>query len=928
MMTQPLVELQIEAAAFLAAQLLGLQARKLTFPPPIQIGDIQLVVDHVEFGPNHLDHSVAADEFIYHIELLYGKVFDRVDGRKVLIVQPFTLFLADLADVMAHPNQAPARLIPVQATVFVRLLYGVDGFGKDQLQTVFDHLDVGPLPPLPPGVDGAALLQQFQTFGSQLVPTSTTTIGLAGKATGAGAAASIINTGISADSGLTRIALRQELGNGIPQDPAIWQAFFQGDVSDHLQGAGYAIFLSASVLETIFQTQISSGLGSSSSSGFELISGVSTTYSNPGGIAQLDATFGGNVDTPLCTVWVDASVGGVLRVDAPNVLTTDVTIGFDPATTACTVTAAFLGAAVGLLANFVVPLGALIVDPILGAMTGIATVVLFSDSAGPGHMTVPDCTQPSAIHLICTRAVPAVQTPLGKLNFQSIAALDDGIILQGQLLAIPVGAPQLKIDPDAQLSYRPPVISCGELSGEEERNFRANPQEFIGLIGEVRITAQSLAPIQLLDAHVVNDPLGVFTNALQTVGGTQAPLSLVIAASFPEAAYFQNPYPCQILVSTTGGERLVSMAAPPPLTQADIDRMAAQLNAQIESCFVLIDKWFNFGQFNPNWLIDPGPGDVIVDHSYEVIINGLLDGEAATLVDSVDQHLVSGIATQGQSLRLSAVVAPAAAVEIGVICGSEASGTGARLDRLLELVGSVVGIGSPPSRRGVGVVEQLIVRAAVIALPASATQLSAAYLEGVPCVIAVLDGQLLAFDLSNPAVPVPRAALTIPGVRGVFTVRGSPVAFGDGGFFPVRLASAPALGCPQAPVYGAVAGGDVVYATTDAGLEVLSTQFARLSIEPVDGPGPLARVGRKLVTASAQGLEMFSVAHPKAAQTTGRLRACRHPGSGEALRRHRPTFARRRAMRLVEAVRLLVRRSARGCRLLATSLVRGSGAAR
>lgn len=863
MSTQPLVELQISASAFLNAQLLGLQARKPTFPSPIQIGGVQLVVDHVEFGANHLDHSVAIDEFIYHVELGYGKVFDRVNGRKVLIVQPITVFLADLADVMAHPNQAPAQLIPVQATLFVRLLYNVDAVGNDNLQTSFDHLDVGPLPPLPPGIDGAALLLQFQTFGSTLIPNLTTTIGLAVRATGADTAVKIINTGISVDSGLTRIVLRQELGPGIPEDPDIWQAFFQGNVPDHLQGADYAIFLSVSVVETIFQLLVSSGLASSGSRGFELVSGVTTNYSNHGGVAHVDATFGGNVDTPLCTVWVDARVAGVMKVDTPNVITVDANLGFDPATTACTVTAAALGTAVGVIANFVVPLGSLIVDPILGAIAGIAAVVFFSDNASPGKLTQPECTQPSDTHLVCTRKVPAVDTPLGKLNFQSISALDDGIILQGQLLAIPVGAPQVKFESGAQLSYRPPIISCGEISGDEVKNFLANPNAFIAFIGEVRIAASSLAPVYLLDAHVVNDPLGAFANTLRVVG-TQAPLSLSIEAPVPGAAYFQNPYPCQILISTSGGERLISLAPPPPLTQADIDHMVAQLIGQIGRCSKLIDKWNSYGVFNPKWLIDPGP-ERIVEHFYEVIINGLSAGEVATLVDFGNHKLVSGIAAQGESLRLSAVVAPTAGGEIGVIRGSEANGLVGRLDRVIESVASTVGLGDQSARRGIGVVEQLLVRTAVIPLPAAARQLTAVYLDGVPCVVAVLGDRVLAFDLSNPAVPVPRLALTIPGVRGVFNIRSSLLAFGDAGFYPVRADALRLSGgcCAQAPVYGAAFGDDVVYALTDCGIEVLSTQLVRLTVEPLGASVALARAGHKLVAASSEGLDVFSIAHPK-----------------------------------------------------------------
>ena len=633
---------------------------------------------------------------------------------------------------------------------------------------------------------------------------------------------------------------------------------------NHLQGAGYAIFLSSSVMEAIFEAQISAGLHGGSNK-FELVSGVGTQYANNGGTAMLSASFGGNVDTDLCTVWVDVSVQGSMAVTIPNALTVDVNLSFDPATTACTVAAGALGFVLGLLANFVVPLGALIVDPILGAIGGIAAVVYFSDHTDPGTLPVPDCTQPSSTHLVCTRKVPAVNTPLGKLDFQSIAALDDGVILQGGLLALPVGSPHFKVEPEPRLSNRPPVISCGEFSGDEVKNFEKNPQAFISVIGEVSINAESLAPVFLLDAHVVNDPLGVFADSL-TVVGSQAPITLTIGTPFPSGAYLENPYPCQVLLSTTGGERLISFAAPPPLTQADVAGMVATLNAQLGRCFALVNDWFHDVIFVPQWLIDPGPGDRVVDHGYEVFINGLADGEVATLVDFANNVLVSGVATLGQSLRMTAVVSPAEVSEIGVVRGSAASGPSGGLGAVLESLTSAVGLDGKTARRGVGVSEQLIVRNAVISLPAPARQLAAAYLDGAPSVVAVLADRLLIFDLSDPGVPALRLALPMVGLRGVFTMRAGLVAFGDDGFFVVGSTAARPACCAcaaVAPVYGATAGTDVIYAVTDGGLEVLSTRFTRLWAEPLQAGGPLARVADKLVLASAKGLEVFSVVHPK-----------------------------------------------------------------
>src|SRR5215470_7822577 len=229
MPTQPLVELQIDAPAFLNAQLQILQMQELSFPAPITIAGHQIAVDHVEFGSNRLDHSQTTQEFVNIREPLFGITRVPISAREVLLAQPLTVFLVDLADVISHPNQPPSQLIPIKATVFVRLTYTVDGYNQDRFGWSFHHLEMDPLPPLPPGIDGAALQQQFQTFAQNLVPSSSTPLGLAGKVTRGGANVQIINIGISVDNDITLLALRLELGDGIEADPQIWQAFFQGD---------------------------------------------------------------------------------------------------------------------------------------------------------------------------------------------------------------------------------------------------------------------------------------------------------------------------------------------------------------------------------------------------------------------------------------------------------------------------------------------------------------------------------------------------------------------------------------------------------------------------------------------------------------------------------------------------------------------------
>jgi len=861
MSSQPLVELQISAPAFLSAQLLTVQMRRLFFPAPITIGDHQIAIDHVEFGSNRLDHSQTTQEFINVREPGAGIERVPISALEVQIAQPFTAFLTDIADVISHPNQPPSQLIPVTATVFIRLTYTVDGFNQDRLGFEFHHAVLDPLPPLPPGIDANALQQQFQKFAQSLVPASSIPLGLAGKITGGDASVQIINLGVSADSDLTFLALRVELGDGIEADPQIWQAFFQGNVENRLQQAGFAIFLGGSVLENIFANQISVGL--SGSDKFELVSGVGCTYSGGGTAAKLQAKFSGNVDAPICTVWADITVDGKLLVNQPNSITVDVNVGVQLSASACQITAAFLGAALGLLANFVVPLSGLIVLPILGAMTGVAAVLVVASTQGGGGLPVPDCNQVSDTHLVCTRTLPLTKTPLGQLSFDTMSVFDDGVSLQGQLTAIPVGAPKLKIEP-GEFRYLPPIISCGEFSKQQLDDFKNNPKAHVLLSVGVNIEADSIVPIYLLDAHIVNDPLGIFTNRL-VILGDQAPLSLSVDLGYPGDDYFQNPYPCQILVSTTGGERLVSIPPPPALAEDEIDRLSSQLDEQIGHCFEQVNNWFDGGVFNPQWLVDPGPGDRVVDHYYDFVVNGLAAGQLVTVVGGAQQVLVNGVSFGGESLHVDALVAPGTK-EIGLFRNKAGSSGGDVLGAFKSIAGAIEG-SHKKAAPGVGVTEQLIVRTATIPLPAACLRLIAAYSDGVPCAFAVLPDRIMAFDLSVPSTPVVRLAAPIHGLRGVTTNQAGLVAFGDGGFYSVdsRGVQPAACGCGgDSSVFGAAGAGNVIYAITDAGLELFSPRFSRLSTIPLDdASGPLARAGNKLVAADDDGLAVFSIVHPK-----------------------------------------------------------------
>ena len=679
MTLQPLVELQIQTPVFLAAQLLNLQTQDLSFPAPFAEGGSLFVVDHVEFGQNTLLNTTPSQKLVYYNEALYGLVSQEVNGFRPQISQPITVFVVSLDDVEAHPNGAPANPVGIGATMILGLDYFMAGGGVDVLSITVDRVDVAPLPPLPPGVDPNDVKNRFlsfvQSFGGQQLP-----LNLANSVAGSGT--NIINTGMAVSADLQRIAFRQEIGGGIEGDPSIWQAFYSGDFDDRLQDSSsqdqpFGVFESAAVLENAAVLQISNGLYEQAADQaknpqpvyFQLVTGIGSSFSVNGGTPTITTSFSGNLNTPACSVWTDVTVVSGLSMNQPNTLTIDTNYSWNTDTTACTVLAGALGTALGIFADFIVPMGALIVEPFLFGVSGIAAVLVAKNVAAPPPFSVDNCQQVSDTHLVCTQSISVQNSPLGSVSMNTLEPQQDGVAILGNLLPIPVGNPQLVISVESDFVWQAPRISCGEISGNEVTDFRRDPQNYVSLIANASITAQGLAPIFLISASVINDPLNVFTPYL-TVQGTQAPIELTVNLNYPGAQYFANPYPCQILVLTTGGARLISIPAPQPLTELTIDALAAQIAGQVLFCQKMVDQWWNvFHRYNPVWSVDPGIGENAVEHGYEVEISGLRPGETATLVGEGGQVLQTGVAQAGATLRLNAIVSPAGAGEIGIVRG-------------------------------------------------------------------------------------------------------------------------------------------------------------------------------------------------------------------------------------------------------------------
>jgi hypothetical protein len=151
-------------------------------------------------------------------------------------------------------------------------------------------------------------------------------------------------------------------------------------------------------------------VGLSNSKQFQLKTGVSSTYSNPGGHVHIATTFTGSVDATICTADVDVTLDSDMTLGAANTLNTDMNMSHNVHSGACAITAAILGAALGGVVDLIqVPIVNGILNPLTGLMAGVAAVLYISATKNPPTLPVQKCTALSDTHYFCTQKLPLTQ---------------------------------------------------------------------------------------------------------------------------------------------------------------------------------------------------------------------------------------------------------------------------------------------------------------------------------------------------------------------------------------------------------------------------------------------------------------------------------------------------------------------------------------
>lgn len=836
-----IIQFQMSADAFLALQLSAVQQAPFCLPGPFTFGAVQVVVDHLEFGQNSIRHNVTIPHLMYYEEMGVEKR-EGFDCLQTQIAQPVRIVLSTLSDVLAHPNNPPASFSSLDVTAVLNLDY----FPADEparencfFQASLTGVEFGDFPPLPPGVDPDTLKNQIRqliqsAFPAPLVPFDFANLLADAALSQKGVplkGIKIENAGVSVSADGSFLSFAAQLGQPYESMIQFWTGFFAGGAADQLGGLAFALFIPKDYFASVVELSIEQQLRAQDSK-FDLIAGVST-YENNGGGVRIVTDLGGNLHLPdpLTTTYIETEITSEYTISAPNTMTTSITLpGRDELVTA------LLGPVGGAL-RIMLPFSFFF----LGLAQSIAT-----QAQQRMKPTVPSCKKTGSNQFTCTQTFSAPPALGGtNVNFTKLLGLDDGVSLGGGMNTQPLTLATISVRVN-QFQWMAPRISCGSAGIVLAAAFENDPSSLADLHANVFLDVDGTVPVFLCNVRVLNDPVGAFPSSGIRSTGTALPLQITIDVPVPNPVYYNAPYTCDLLITTTAGTRLARLNPAPLFTQKDIDKMQAEIIFALGNCEQLVDPWvFTHKGLNPKWLVDP-PWERPAEHLWQIDISGLTPGEPVTIVDARGQQLMQATARAGAPLMLMARVEPAGAKELTILPRGAPQAQSARTERVR-----------------VGSLQQLLYPACSVPLAAPCERLQVVNINGRSNLIAIGSGRLARFDVSNPFRPSLLGSLKNSGLQGAAAWANQLLVYGDGGFYAVANSSElqPAgRGCDPRLVIDAVAGSDVLYAITAGGLEVFSPQLCRVSLTELHhGARALLRLGNYLLTGGPGGLSVFSM---------------------------------------------------------------------
>jgi hypothetical protein len=833
-----IIEFQLNTSAFLAAQRNALRSLQICRPTPSPEG---VLLDKVEFGNNTIRHNVDESFAVFFDSLTSDRPGEDVWGYQTQIAQDVTVYVTTMQDVLSHPNQPPATIVALHGT----LVFDLEFSPHDEdcsLTTRLKALEPGPLPALPPGLPVTLdqLLARVESLLRAAIPQPTVPAGLTQLTK---LFAKFLNAGISVDSQLQRIALRAQIGGSNPDIKPRWEAFFKGNFPDRLAGADWSVYIDAGLINEFVKAKINRLLDDADIDHLQTFVGCS--YSNGDGKAVFTLDVEGLYDLPdpLGTIFRNVNLPVEISVAAPNTLRLR----------------ADYGDVLALIHSF--DIIEFLLPSLSAGIEGLLQLAIGSALAEVNKSDIaPYCKKISSTVVECTKSVqmPGIVNGTTSILTQ-LNALDEGFAMAGTMHSADLSPSAIRAIVH-EFKFGVPQISCSAASIALVAAFQQDAASAKVLHGQVVIDNQGATPIFLCGWTVLNDKLGAFPPASVRVDAGPASIALSLDMRTPPDAYFKlvKPYTCDLLVTTTGGTRLLQLQPPPKITREDINKLVADLLVKVGDCEKLMVPWFE--KYKPGWGLSDAHVESPLDHLWQVTITGLDAGQALSLVDSSNQELVRATSRAGVPLRLSALVAPQKKNELTVVRqGPATSGqtavkaSGTKLSKAIS---------HPQDGRGIEVGQYQLLQLGSIPLNAECQSIQTTTILSRACVLTVLPDRIHAYDLRNPRRPSPIGSWWIPGLRGVITWQSALLHFGENGFGWIDgltgQRSAP-MRCCGKPIHNATSAGSSLYAVTDDGLEIYSTGLCQTGAVAIPDARCVTRTAGKLVVGGRHGLSVHDI---------------------------------------------------------------------
>jgi hypothetical protein len=893
-----IVEMQINATEILF--IMNTQNLSSANGQPFSVGSDNFNVASITPHPDTTLHYDEAMTFYVAYDEVTGPGMDAVNGKKTQLSRTYTVALNKvLQDAQGNITMVDGGSF--DARVLLQIYGSLDGTAPTFV-IVIDRIE----PQTPNSQLGAAIAGVL----APLFPTGSVAIPLS-----APLPSTYSNVGVAVNSQFSLVAFRIETGTGttLSQAHYMWQAFFNGFIADHINVGGqqhaFSAFIPGDTVAGIVQASFDAGLAKHQDT-FRFKYYYYVNWAPNNGTPGVNLSLNGdvlNACKPAGTdINYDVTGSVVLSLTPPDTIVSnghldwsgsvsdeigcDIILGFD--------LAALFSDVGGIIAG---PPG-LVAGAIIGFVGGIIAGIIVMTVYVPDLPLPKNCSQ-SDHDFTCSQTLP-LKIGTSSLQFSSLFGASDGLILAGELRDLPQF-----LSVKAELSFTPfqwigAPISCADVAPGILTKIRANINQVARPLARASLTVIGSGSLKISDVKLVTkDPAGVVTPNSFTICdyGAFSEVDLVIQ---PNDTYNQNPYSFGLLITSNAGAFFASIPPAPPLDQAAIDQIMRQEGAQVSSCVVAADPWWQLSKaFNLKWLVDPPPDGTLVDRLRYVEVIGLASGQAVQLEGADGTVLAaatsasSGIAAVSHLSAGTARDLVPAVVRVNQRVNQTGPGAGlaavgaAFMLRKTESGGipNEIEISHRDEQEGQSVLPRrqflslMAVVPALTILPNLETphrSVQVTYVECVPwatlrrgraysrlalgswdgnAVATALAGETLdVLSLRDPARPILVRTMFLPDATGHLLAGGNLFAWGRRGLSRYNPEITRDQLLSKEPVLDAVAAGNILAVLHPRRLDVRSvTDGSHLASHELNGPRGIAATSRVFAVATERGLEVF-----------------------------------------------------------------------